>query len=36
VPIHVVEAHDDVVFLVMGYVGSETLGSRVRPSRLIP
>jgi serine/threonine-protein kinase len=36
VPVHVVEAHDDVVFFVMGYVDSETLGNRVRPSWLIP
>ena len=30
VPIHLVEARDDVVFFVMGYVDGETLTSRVR------
>src|SRR6187399_1538231 len=30
VPIHSVEAHDDVVFFVMSYVEGESLGERVR------
>src|SRR5262245_18686681 len=30
VPIHSVEAHDDVVFFVMAYVDGESLGERVR------
>lgn len=30
VPIHAVEAHDDVVFFVMSYVDGESLGERVR------
>ena len=30
VPIHSVEAHDDVVFFVMAYVDGESLGDRVR------
>jgi serine/threonine protein kinase len=30
VPIHAVEAHDDVVFFVMSYVEGESLGDRVR------
>jgi len=36
VPIHLVEAHDVVVFFVMGYVDGETLSSRVRRAGALP
>ena len=36
VPIHLVEAHDDVVFFVMGYVDGETLTSRVHRAGALP
>ncbi len=36
VPIHVVEAHGDVVFFVMGYVDGETLTARVRRAGGLP
>jgi serine/threonine-protein kinase len=36
VPIHIVEAHDDVVFFVMGYVDGETLTSRVQRAGALP
>ena len=36
VPIHLVEAHDDIVFFVMGYVDGETLTSRVQRAGALP
>jgi serine/threonine-protein kinase len=36
VPIHLVEAHDQVVFFVMGYVDGETLSARVRRAGALP
>ena len=36
VPIHLVEAHDDVVFFVMSFVDGETLSSRVRRVGALP
>jgi len=36
VPIHAVEAHDDVVFFVMGYIDGETLSTRVRRAGTLP
>ena len=36
VPIHLVEAHDDVVFFVMAYVDGETLTARVRRAGSLP
>lgn len=36
VPIHLIEAHDAVVFFVMGYIDGETLTSRVQRASALP
>ena len=36
VPIHAVEAHDDLAFFVMSYIDGETLGARVQRAGALP